>query len=137
MSVAVASGEGPGELPEATYRRLSLVLRAGLTLALVLFAGALVVLVARLPGSAASSWIASNPLVRYLDLRQLASGLAAGSPEAYLTLGVFALIATPVLRVLSGTVAFFRHGERRLAAITSVVLALLLLGLLVVGPLVR
>ena len=131
------SGEGSGELPRSTYRRLSLELRTGLAIALALFAGALGVLVAQAPGEGAGSWISENPLVRYLDLRQLGAGLLSGAPVAYLTLGVLALIATPVLRVLGGTLAFFAHGERRMGAITATVLALLLLGLLVVGPLVR
>ncbi len=137
MTGSATPSAGPGELPSSTYRRLTLVLRVGLATALALFVGALLALVARDPSSPAGSWISSNPLVRYLDLPRLAAGLASGSPTAYLTLGVLALIATPVLRVLSGSVAFFQHGERRLGLITASVLALLLLGLLVVGPLVR
>jgi uncharacterized membrane protein len=113
------------------------VLRVGLVLAVVLLAAALVTLVARSPLASSGAYISANPLSRYLDLRTLAAGLASGTPEAFLTLGAYVLIATPVARVVSGTYAFAAVGERRLAAITGAVLALLLLGLLVVGPLVR
>ncbi len=50
---------------------------------------------------------------------------------------MFVLVATPVVRVITGTAAFLHHGERRMAALTAVVLALLVLGLFVIGPLVR
>ncbi len=116
---------------------MAAVLRVGLYVALALLVGAIVALVAREPASAAASWISSNPLPNYLGLRALAKGLAAGRAEAYLTLGVFALIATPVVRVAAGAITFVRHGERRMGAITITVLALLFVGLLVVGPLVR
>lgn len=127
----------PGPLPDADYRRMADVLRVGLLVALGLLTVALVALVAHAPDSSSGGWISTNPLVRYLDVRALGRGLATGAPEAYLTLGVYALIATPVVRVASGTYAFFRHRERRLATITAIVLVLLLVGLLVLGPLVR
>ncbi len=127
----------PSDLPPAAYAGMAAVLRAGLYVALALLVGATVALVAREPTSAAANWISNNPLPRYLGLRSLADGLAAGRAEAYLTLGVFALIATPVVRVIAGAITFVRHGERRMGAITVTVLALLLVGLLVVGPLVR
>jgi uncharacterized membrane protein len=129
---------GPaGELPPGVYRRMANVLRVGLSLAFGLLAVSLVALVARSPTSASGRWIATNPLVADLGLRALGQGLAAGSPVAYLTLGVYALIATPVVRVATGSAAFFRHGERKMAELTAVVLVLLLVGLLVLGPLVR
>jgi uncharacterized membrane protein len=128
---------GPGDLSPATHRTMSAVLRVGLAVALALLAGGIVALTVRSAGTGSGGWIASNPLVRYLDLRRLGAGLADGSPEAYLTVGVFAMIATPVVRVAAGIRAFVGHGERRMAALTGAVLALLLVGLLVVGPLVR
>jgi uncharacterized membrane protein len=131
------SAPGPGDLPPSVYERLANVLGVGLVIALGLLAVALAVLVARSPHSASAGWISTNPLVRYLDLGALGRGLASGSPEAFLTLGVYALVATPVVRVVTGAQAFLEHGERRLGALTLVVLALLLVGLFVVGPLVR
>lgn len=127
----------PGELPPSVSFRMALVLRLGLVVALALLAGGLAALVVRSAGSDAGGWVSSNALVPYLDLRRFAGGLAAGAPSAYLTLGVYALIATPVARVATGLGGFVAHGERRMGALTSVVLALLLVGLLVVGPLVR
>jgi uncharacterized membrane protein len=113
------------------------VLRVGLVGALVILGVAAAVLVARVPGSGSGGWIATNPLVRYLDPRPLAAGLAQGAPEAYLTVGVYALVATPVVRVVTGIYAFAGHKERRMAALSVAVLAFLLVGLFVVGPLVR
>ena len=127
----------PGDLPPSVYRLMSGTLRVGLVLALVLLVSSVAALIVRSPDSSSGSWIAANPLVRYLDLRVLGSGLAARAPEAYLTLGVFALVAVPVVRVVTGMYAFFVHGERRMGLLTTGVLALLLFGLLVLGPLVR
>jgi uncharacterized membrane protein len=131
-----SSGAAP-ELPPSTYAQMALVLRLGLTVAIVLLAAAIAATVAQSPGSTSGYWIATNPLVRRLNPEQLASGLLSGEPTAYLTLGVYALIATPVVRVLAGLGAFAHHGDRRMTALTAGVLALLLLGLFVVGPLVR
>ncbi len=113
------------------------VLRVGLVAALAVLGLAVAALIVEHPGSGASAWITQDPLGRYLDVRALGSGLAHGTPTAYLALGTFALIATPVVRVVAGTAAFARHGERRMAGLTAAVLALLLFGLFVVGPLVR
>jgi len=127
----------PGDLPNSVYREMALTLRVGLVAALALLGGATVALVARRPSSSSASWISPNPLIRYLDPRVLASGLVSGAPEAYLTIGVYALVATPVVRVATGLYSFYRHGERRMGALTTVVLALLVLGLLVIGPMIR
>ena len=135
------SGAGPtvsaGDLPVSVYRLMATVLRVGLVIALGILTAAIAVLIARSPWSPSGDWISTNPLVRYLDPRVLGAGLAAGTPEAYLTLGVYALVATPVVRVVSGMYSFFQHGERRMGAVATAVLAMLLVGLFVVGPLVR
>jgi len=136
-AAAVASPPAPGDLPEAVYEEMGDVLGFGLVVALALLAGATAALVVLKPWTGSGGWVASNPLLRYLDPRRLASGIVAGAPEAWLTLGVYALIATPVVRVATGIYAFVRHGERRMAVLTVVVLALVLVGLFVVGPLVR
>jgi uncharacterized membrane protein len=131
------AASAPGDLPPRVYALMAGVLRVGLVVSLVVLGVAAAVLVARSPASASGGWIATNPLVRYLDLRALAAGLAHGTPEAYLTVGVFALVATPVVRVVTGLYAFAAHGERRMAVLAAAVLGLLFVGLLVVGPLVR
>lgn len=137
-SPAPGPAERPaGELPASAYRRMSLVLRVGLLGALALFAAGLAALVARHGSSASGGWVRPNALAGYLDLRHLGGALAAGTPEAYLTLGVLVLIATPVLRVVGGALAFAGHGERRMALLSLAVLAMLLLGLFVLGPVIR
>jgi uncharacterized membrane protein len=125
------------DLPPEAHRRMAAVLRVGLAVAVVLLAVGTAAIAIRSGSSGSAAWIASNPLVRYLDLRALGGAILAGTPQAYLTLGVYALVATPVVRVLTGIGVFAAHRERRMAALAAVVLALLLFGLLVVGPLVR
>lgn len=127
----------PGDLPNAVYREMAATLRIGLFVALGILAVASVALIAREPLSSSEGWISPNPLIRFLDPRVLASGLASGTPEAYLTVGVYALVATPVVRVATGVYSFYRHGEGRMGTLTTIVLVLLLVGLLVIGPLVR
>ncbi len=133
---------GPGgpptpQLPERANARVALVLRAGLAAAVLLLLSALGLYLVENPSATSSSAIGSNPIVAYLSVPTLAQGLAAGRPEAYLALGVFVLVATPLVRVLTGIYFFRRDGERTMTIVTSVVLALLLVGILVLGPLIR
>ena len=125
------------ELPTEAYVRMVVVLRVGLAAAVVILLGAILAYAVENPGASLGSILAANPILRYLGVTELAAGLAAGSVPAYLTLGVLALIATPLLRVVSGMYYFARGGERTLTGITLTVFVLLLLGLLVIGPLVR
>lgn len=124
-------------LPETAYVRMALVLRAGLLLALAILGGALAAYVVIYPNADSSSVLGRNPILGYLSLAGLATGLASGSVVAYLTLGLVVLVATPIVRVLSGFYYFRRAGEREMSAITFAVFALLLVGLFVIGPLVR
>ncbi len=124
-------------LPDAAYERMAQVLRAGLAVSLGVLVGSLVVHLVRHPGTTAQQAIAQNPILAYLTATGLAQGLANGTAEAYLTLGLLLLIATPLLRVASGFYYFRRGGERGMAAVTLTVLAMLLIGILVIGPLVR
>ncbi len=136
MSVGPPPSASPAEpaLPDRVYLSMARLLRTGLIVSVVLLVASLAALLVRSHAAASGPWVSSNPVGKYLGLGDLARGLVAGTPEAYLTIGVLALIATPVLRVASGTVAFLRHGDRKLGEITLVVLALLLLGLFVLGP---
>lgn len=56
----------------------------------------------------------------------LGPGLAALRPQAIGQLGLLALVATPVLRVLTSLVAFAMERDRLYVGITAVVLAILL-----------
>ncbi|HEY1197661.1 MAG TPA: DUF1634 domain-containing protein [Thermoplasmata archaeon] len=124
-------------LPNEAYVRMTLVLRVGLGLSLAILVGGLVAYVASHPGATSASVLSGNPILGYLSLPGIASGLASGSVEAFLTLGLVVLVATPIVRVLSGFYYFHRAGERAMTAITLGVFVLLLVGLLVIGPLVR
>jgi len=134
-----ASGDRPvvRPLPPEAYSRMTLVLRLGLGISLAILAGGVVVYLLLNPGMSSSTLLSSNPILDYLDLPGLASGLAAGSVSAVLTLGLIVLVATPIVRVASGLYFFGKAGERTMTTIALAVLLLLLLGILVVGPLVR
>ncbi len=113
------------------------VLRAGLLVSIALLAGGIAAYVARHPGGTVREILATNPIAGYLSLGGLAHGIADGSPEAILTLGILVIVVTPIVRVASGFYYFERGGERTMSMVTLTVLLLLLLGLLVLGPLVR
>ena len=125
------------QIPDDAYRRMTLVLRVGLLGSLLILVGGLVGYLIAHPGQMSGSAISSNPIVRYFDLGALGQGLTAGAPEAYLALGLFVLIATPIVRVATGFYYFRRGHERELSIVTFTVLVLLLVGVLVLGPWLR
>lgn len=124
-------------LPESEYRWMSVLLRGGLLASLTLLVGALTAFARTHPDLTVARGVATNPILEFLGLPGLASGLAAGDPAAYLTLGLLAMVATPILRVAAGFYYFRRGRERGMEAITLSVLVLLLVGLLVLGPFIR
>ncbi|MGA8664421.1 MAG: DUF1634 domain-containing protein [Thermoplasmata archaeon] len=128
---------GPPVLPDSAYSRMAIVLRGGLLLALGIMVAALVWYLLVFPSATLAGAIATNPILGYLGLTGLLQGLASGAPAAYLTLGLLALVATPILRVASGFYYFRLGRERAMEAITLSVLVMLFFGLLVLGPLIR
>jgi len=124
-------------LPDEAYVRMTLVLRLGLGFSLAILLGGIVAYVLAHPGEASASVLAHNPILNYLSVPGLGAGLAAGSIGSVLTLGLIVLVATPIVRVVSGLYYFRKVGERAMTAITFTVLVLLLLGLLVIGPFIR
>ncbi len=124
-------------LPPAAYSTMTRELRVGLAVALTILVGALVAFGLENPGVDSTTVISTNPIAAYLSFAGLAQGLAAGSPEAYMTLGVLALLAVPIARVLAGFYFFQKNGEIVVARITFAVFALLVVGLVVIGPLIR
>ena len=124
-------------IPPEAYRRMAFALRAGLVGSLLFLAGGIAAYAAQHPGATAQGILATNPIAGFLTISGLSGGLARGSPEAFLTLGVLVLVATPIVRVASGFYYFRRGGERTMAIVTLTVFALLLFGLLVFGPLVK
>lgn len=127
---------GDRSLPPSAYAHMARLLWTGLVLALVLLAGGIGAELLENPHATYAGG-ESNPSLQYLSVPGLARGLAAGAPVAYITLGALVLVATPFVRVLAGIYYFHHGGERTMMTITVVVLALLLFGLLVLGPLVR
>lgn len=124
-------------LPIEAYRRMSLVLRTGLLASLVILVAGVIAYLIRHGLESFGTAVSTNPILSYLSVTGLASGLAQGHIEAYLTLGLLVLVVTPLMRVVSGLYYFARGGERTMAGVTFVVLVLLLVGMLVLGPLVR
>ena len=124
-------------LPAEAYVRMTLVLRVGLGASLAILGGGIVAYLLANPGQSSESVLTSNPILGYLSLPGLGSGLAGGSIGAVLTLGLIVLVATPLVRVVSGLYYFRKVGERAMTGIALAVLLMLLLGLLVIGPHVR
>ena len=133
----VASPGVDVRLPLAAYSRMTFVLRAGLVSSLTILAVALGFYLVQQPSMTSEGTIGSNPALQYLNLNGLWAGLVTGAVPAYLTVGLLVLVATPLVRVLSGFYYFRHGGERAMAGVTITVFALLLVGLLLVGPLVR
>ena len=124
-------------LPPEAYVRMTFVLRVGLGISLAILGVGIVVYILLNPGESSSHVLANNPILSYLSFPGLGSGLVAGSVDAVLTLGLIVLVATPIVRVVSGLYYFRKVGERAMTVITFSVLVLLLLGLLLIGPHVR
>jgi uncharacterized membrane protein len=64
------------------------------------------------------------------SLKEVAAGLAAGSPRAVIVLGLMLLIGLPIARVGLTVAAFWLERDWLYAALAALVLALLLSGLL-------
>jgi uncharacterized membrane protein len=136
-ATAASSHPSVKPLPPEAYVRMTQVLRAGLGLSLAILIAGLAAYIVANPGATSEIVLSTNPILGYLSFPGLFSGLASGSVEAFLTLGLVVLVATPLVRVLSGLYYFRQGGERAMTAITLAVLVMLLFGLLVIGPLVR
>jgi uncharacterized membrane protein len=133
MSAATERAE-PDPLSPAAYTRMTLVLRAGLGLAVAILLGSIVAYLITYPNATSQAILAANPIAGYLSPGGLVTGLASGRGEAFLTLGLLVLLATPILRVATGAYYFYQDGEREMAAITTTVFVLLLVGLVLIGP---
>lgn len=124
------AGGGPGGPSAETFRLIvSRILIGGVATSAVLvglgFVGSLMVgwqgsLLGAPPGGTAPT-----------DFGGVPAGLLALRPEAIAQLGLLVLIATPVLRVATSVVVFLLEGDGLYAAVTLVVLGILLASLLV------
>jgi uncharacterized membrane protein len=96
---------------------VSRVLKAGIALSVALMAIGLVL------GAVGGDGLPSG----VVPLVDLASGLGAFDPAAFLSLGLIVLIATPFARVGGSIVTFAIERDRRYVLITAVVLAVMCL----------
>ncbi len=64
-----------------------------------------------------------------LDLGSILADLAALAPEAFLWLGILAVIATPISRVIVAAIGFARLGDRWMVAISLGILAVIALAI--------
>jgi uncharacterized membrane protein len=63
-----------------------------------------------------------------LDLAHLAEDLMALAPAAFLWLGILAVIATPLSRVVAAAIGFARLGDRGMVAVSVGILVVIALG---------
>lgn len=63
-------------------------------------------------------------------ISEVLTGASQGRGQSIVFLGLFLLIATPVLRVAAAMIGFIWEGDKTYAIITSIVLALLILSFL-------
>jgi uncharacterized membrane protein len=76
--------------------------------------------------AAGISPLAGGPL---LDLGHLAADLVALAPSAFLWLGILAVIATPLSRVIAAAIGFARLGDRWMLGVSLGILAVIALGI--------
>jgi uncharacterized membrane protein len=126
----------PGESPRLTHF-LGDALRVALGVAVALLSVGLADYVARHPNAQLLSALGSNPIVEYLSPSGIAGGIAHGHAQPIIVLGLLALIAVTLLRVGVTAAYFASRNERESAIVGILVTILLLLGLFVVGPLLR
>jgi len=64
------------------------------------------------------------------DPARLAADIIALRPEGFLWLGLIAAIATPSARVAASLLGYLRRGERRMAAVSFLILGVIVLSVL-------
>lgn len=64
-----------------------------------------------------------------LDLGRLVADLAALAPAAFLWLGILAVIATPLSRVVAAAVGFARLGDRWMVGVAVAILTVIAIGI--------
>ncbi len=127
------SGSGKPSAPRLEVV-ISTLLRIGMGSSFVLIAAG--TLRSFLAGDAGSTAEATRRLVSPgtgspVAFHHLLGALAHGDGSAWVTAGLFLLIATPVLRVLVSALVFLRLRDRAYVLICAVVLALLILSFIV------
>lgn len=106
---------------------ISNVLRGGVLLSAVVIAGGVIAFYRRYL-AAGGRGVSNRPFPH--SLTGVAQGLSGGDPLAIIALGLLILLATPVLRVAVSIVAFALERDWRYTAITTLVLAILIVSFL-------
>ncbi|MHB1516674.1 MAG: DUF1634 domain-containing protein [Acidimicrobiales bacterium] len=134
--------DGPSALEDRKVRQaelaISLVLRVGVGLAVILVVTGLIVVFARLGGQVPKAHRPSYKAYTSLStpfphsVSQLRTSIARGEGQGIIELGLVVLLLTPVLRVAVGVLTFLYEKDMRMALITLFVL-IVLLGSFVIG----
>jgi uncharacterized membrane protein len=109
----------------ASERRIGRLLIAMTYLSVALLAVGVVLLLAH-----GTSPMAGGP---GLDVTALGAQLARLEPEGFLWLGLLAVIAAPVARVIHARCVFLRDGDRAMAGVALAILAVLAIGIVTAG----
>ena len=64
-----------------------------------------------------------------LDIARLRADLVALAPAAFLWLGILAVIATPLSRVIAAAIGFARQGDRLMVGVAVAILAVIAVGI--------
>jgi uncharacterized membrane protein len=64
-----------------------------------------------------------------LDIRRLLGDVARFTPEGFLWLGLLAVIATPISRVVAAGIGFARAGDRALVVVAMAILVVIALSI--------
>ena len=136
MSGAVAPPAMARSASPVATGRMSRLLRSGLLLsAAVVLVGLIRALIEG--GSLQLGQFVAATNRAAFDPSAIGPGLQAGAAPSIVALGLLLLVATPVARVALGAYSFSLERDPLLVRATIVVLVLLLLGLFVIGPLLR
>jgi uncharacterized membrane protein len=115
----------------AVEQLIGRLLQAGVMLAALVVVVGAVLLLMQHGGEPVPAYAVFHGEPKYLtSIGAITSGALAGNSAAIVQLGLLLLIATPIARVAFTLVAFALQRDRTYVAITMVVLALLLYGLL-------
>jgi uncharacterized membrane protein len=122
---ATDRGVTPDPTPDPVEALVARLLSIGAVVAIALLAIGSVLLALR----------GGSPLDRApdLDVSRIPADLAAGRPDGYLWLGLIAAIATPTARVAASLVGYMRRGERAMALISILILAVIALTVALAG----
>jgi uncharacterized membrane protein len=74
-----------------------------------------------------------DPSFPPFDPREIAAGMLALEPTAFIWLGLAITIATPAARVAASLVGFLREGDRRMAGVAVGILVVIALSVVVAG----